>query len=135
MSSAEVLSRVNDSLVLDLNLTALMGTQLDRFWRYEGSLTVPPCTEGITWTIFVTPIVFEESDMDRIRKNLFTVNYRYPKPVFDRPVYRNFPEQLVSSISDYKCFPDNGDAHVAGFRMLLLPWLSSVGALFFIRFC
>ena len=29
----------------------LRGLDTDDFWHYDGSLTTPPCTEGIKWTL------------------------------------------------------------------------------------
>ena len=43
--------------------------------RYMGSLTTPPCSEGLTWTVFKQPI---EASHDQIRKfaSLFPSNAR-----------------------------------------------------------
>jgi hypothetical protein len=84
-----------------------MGGNLNDFWRYEGSLTTPPCTEGIIWTMFKTPIVFTENDLESFRKNLFYEDYRGPQPLYDRIVYRNFLKEISSLIPDYKCCSNN----------------------------
>lgn len=45
------------------------------YFRYMGSLTTPPCSEGLVWTVFKQPI---EADPDQIRKfaSLFSNNAR-----------------------------------------------------------
>ena len=45
------------------------------FFRYQGSLTTPPCSEGVLWTVFKQPI---EASAGQIRQfaTLFPVNAR-----------------------------------------------------------
>jgi carbonic anhydrase len=53
----------------------------DRFYyRYMGSLTTPPCTEGITWTVFRAPV---EASPQQIRRfaALFPGNARPIQPL------------------------------------------------------
>ena len=45
--------------VTNVNLASLLsGTDFSRYWSYKGSLTTPPCTEGIKWSVIeqVQPI-------------------------------------------------------------------------------
>ena len=109
-SAAQQLRQTNDSMMVGLNLSALMGSHLDEFWRYEGSLTSPTCDEIVAWTVFKTPIVIDESDIDRLRRNVFPFNYREPQPPHNRVVYRNFLDEVNSSVRDHK-FCANGVAH------------------------
>jgi carbonic anhydrase len=38
--------------VKNVNLASLLsGADFSRYWSYKGSLTTPPCTEGIKWSV------------------------------------------------------------------------------------
>ena len=38
------------------------------YFRYVGSLTTPPCTEGISWTIFDTKLSISHSQVNKQTK-------------------------------------------------------------------
>ena len=97
----------NDSTDFYVNFTALMGEHLFDFWRYEGSLTTPPCTEGIVWTMFKQPIIVLESQLQILRNNILFKNYRHPQLVYHRKVYRNFLDESISVIPDYRRCPSD----------------------------
>lgn len=44
-------------------------------WRYTGSLTTPPCTEGVNWTVFQTPITLSASQIAAFT-DLYDANHR-----------------------------------------------------------
>ena len=33
------------------------------YYQYSGSLTTPPCAEGVTWVVLKNPVAIEESDL------------------------------------------------------------------------
>jgi hypothetical protein len=104
----QTLKSDGDSIVFDSNIQSLMGNDLLEFWRYEGSLTTPPCTEGIIWTIFKKPIAFLEDRFQTLRDNVYFEDYRGPQPLYNRTVYRNFFNETLSSIPDYnRCSLDS----------------------------
>ena len=82
-----------------------MGENLNDFWRYQGSLTTPPCTENIIWTIFKEPIIFIENELESFRENIYFEDYRRPQPLYTRIIYRNFFNESLSLIPDYNCCP------------------------------
>lgn len=44
-------------------------------WRYAGSLTTPPCSEGVTWTVLATPIEASAAQIGAFT-DIFDHNYR-----------------------------------------------------------
>ena len=103
---AENLGGEDNSTVASFNLAELIGENVRDFWRYEGSLTTPPCTEGIIWTLFKERIIFSESEFESLRKNIYFEDYRRPQSLNTRTVYRNFLNESLSSIVDYNCCPN-----------------------------
>lgn len=47
-------------VTLDMSLALSEAGDVERFWTYKGSLTTPPCSEGLRW--FVAKEVLEVSD-------------------------------------------------------------------------
>ncbi len=62
----------------------LMPQTLEHY-RYEGSLTVPPCSEGVIWFVMKTPLEISEEQI-RAFQGLFPVNARPIQPLNDRVI-------------------------------------------------
>lgn len=51
----------------------------DSYYRYFGSLTTPPCTENVTWTVYTTPITASQDQIERFAA-LYAMNARPIQP-------------------------------------------------------
>ena len=60
------------------------------FYSYNGSLTTPPCTEGVNWVIFKDQVVFSYTQAIKLKDNMPLNNYRNEQPLNDRVVSFNF---------------------------------------------
>jgi len=49
------------------------------YWSYEGSLTTPPCTEGVHWVVLATPIELGQDQID----DLTAIHHDNDRPTQD----------------------------------------------------
>jgi carbonic anhydrase len=57
------------------------------FLHYTGSLTAPPCTEGVEWVVLRAPITLSAAQLDAFAK-LFPDNHRPLQPLGTRLVHQ-----------------------------------------------
>jgi carbonic anhydrase len=73
----------------DLNLNLPEGRD---YYTYQGSLTTPPCTEGVTWIVFREPITVSVEQVKELQRLMPLNNYRGEQPLKGRVVKRyDFP--------------------------------------------
>lgn len=60
---------------------------LKKYYRYQGSLTTPPCNEVVIWNVFETPINISSSQMEKIREVGPKLCFRTTQNLYGRAVY------------------------------------------------
>lgn len=78
-------SEENILLEEEINLSSLL-PQDKTAYHYNGSLTTPPCSEGVKWTVFAEPISVSQEQID-LFATVFPDNHRPVQPWNDRDVY------------------------------------------------
>jgi carbonic anhydrase len=98
----DALKKVRDqdqqtTLTEEFNLKELIGEErLSRYYRYDGSLTTPPCYESVIWTVLVDPIKISLTQLHAFRylhnhnAKLIENTYRPVKPLGTRILFRSF---------------------------------------------
>ena len=128
-NASEQLLDTKKSSTINLALNSLMSNNLNDFWRYEGSLTTPPCTENVIWNVFKERILILDFEFNSFRHDLFYESYRGPQPLYYRKVYRSFQTEVVSPIPDQDCCTNTSSA-----QTLLLHYLFILFAFLHIYF-
>jgi carbonic anhydrase len=58
------------------------------YYRYNGSLTTPPCSEGVRWIVMKQPLTVSKAQVEQFGKALGFANNRPIQPTNARPVLR-----------------------------------------------
>ncbi|MFP7753741.1 carbonic anhydrase [Thermodesulfobacteriota bacterium B35] len=56
------------------------------YYRFNGSLTTPPCTEGVVWLVMKTPMTVSKEQVEQFTHVMHHPNNRPVQPVGARPV-------------------------------------------------
>ncbi|MDP1794023.1 MAG: carbonic anhydrase family protein [Acidimicrobiales bacterium] len=78
-----------ETLGASLNPSRLIPKQHSSF-QYSGSLTTPPCTEGVAWSVLVAPLTMSAAQLDTLRARLHGANNRPVQPLNDRSLFVDF---------------------------------------------
>ena len=105
---------------LQLQLSSIIPSEdlLNKYYRYDGSLTTPPCSEEVTWNFFnrtinisekqVISIIFDWKlyveclfflKMETFLTNKVKRNFRNPMPLNSRKVFRSFIIEELDEIN------------------------------------
>jgi len=95
---AQLLPKEDDTNEITISLSsfmtysplALMSTDFTRFWRYDGSLTTPPCSPNVTWTVFEVPIWVDATGFHNFRPINIPKNDRPTQALDGRPISQSF---------------------------------------------
>ncbi|XP_019718667.1 carbonic anhydrase 6 isoform X2 [Hippocampus comes] len=87
--------------ISSLDVRSMLPENLNHFFRYQGSLTTPPCYESILWTVFDTPITLSHNQIRKLESTLMDIynktlwnDYRIAQPLNDRVVESSFLPRL-----------------------------------------
>ncbi|WP_159566127.1 carbonic anhydrase [Budvicia diplopodorum] len=71
-----------------INAKELMPANM-HYYRFSGSLTTPPCTEGVRWLVMKAPITASKSQIDAFQALMGHPNNRPVQPINAREVLEN----------------------------------------------
>jgi carbonic anhydrase len=67
------------------NVASLLPADRD-YYRFNGSLTTPPCSEGVWWLVLKSPVNASKEQVQQFSKTMGFANNRPVQPVNARPV-------------------------------------------------
>ncbi|KAK7878566.1 hypothetical protein WMY93_030402 [Mugilogobius chulae] len=87
--------------ISNIDVRSMLPENMNHFFRYQGSLTTPPCYESILWTVFDTPITLSHNQIRKLESTLMDMDnktlwndYRIAQPLNDRVVESSFLPRL-----------------------------------------
>ncbi|XP_036128383.1 carbonic anhydrase 14 isoform X1 [Molossus molossus] len=95
----EIRYKGQNTSVLPFSLRELLPPMLAQFFRYNGSLTTPPCYQSVLWTVFHRRAQISMAQLEKLQETLFSTeesskllvqNYRAPQPLNQRKVFASF---------------------------------------------
>lgn len=69
-----------------VNAKAMLPADTSHFYSYSGSLTTPPCSEGVRWFVMENTVQFSAEQIATIQK-IIPANARTTQGIYQRPIY------------------------------------------------
>uniref|UniRef100_A0A3B1K0Y3 Carbonic anhydrase n=1 Tax=Astyanax mexicanus TaxID=7994 RepID=A0A3B1K0Y3_ASTMX len=107
------------------NIRELLPSRLDEYYRYDGSLTTPPCFPSVLWTVFRQPVTISLRQYLALATALYSSHAQEVAPM---PMLGNYRKpQLMDNRVVLVSFQDGS--------LISIVMASGLGLLLFIAFC
>ncbi|MFN6121534.1 MAG: carbonic anhydrase [Actinomycetes bacterium] len=83
ITSLPIRQDVEDVVYGEVDVAAFL-PEITAAYRYDGSLTTPPCTEGVSWSVLQGTITMSAEQMEAFASRLEGPNNRPTQPIGDR---------------------------------------------------
>ncbi len=77
-----------DKSAIDAKSLAALLPQDKDYYRFNGSLTTPPCTEGVRWIVLKKPLTLSKEQVEKFAKTMGHPNNRPVQPVNARVILK-----------------------------------------------
>ncbi|XP_074136415.1 carbonic anhydrase 9 [Sminthopsis crassicaudata] len=92
----------SETWIPGLDVSALLPHNLHRYFRYKGSLTTPPCSQGVIWTVFNQTVLLSAEQLQILSSSLWGPmgsrlqwNFRATQPLNGRMIEASFPTTTI----------------------------------------
>ncbi|XP_027699781.1 carbonic anhydrase 6 [Vombatus ursinus] len=108
------IQNVGENVTLNsIDVEHMLPHDFSNFYRYQGSLTTPPCTENVIWTVLVEPATISTAQLEKLQNSIMNSNhqilqnnFREVKPLNQRRVEANFsPKKGKGKESQFRSKP------------------------------
>lgn len=120
----EAISQEGDEVYIPgFDVNTLLPHQLSHFFRYNGSLTTPPCLQTVTWTVFNDTVQLSKEQLHKLETSLKTghhtldSNFRFVQPLNGRNVLASFSSTLPSGRMVVKESAESGGDDKTGLEL------------------
>lgn len=117
----------------DFNLKKLIGeSRFDRYYRYDGSLTTPPCYETVVWTVLLDPIQISVHQLHAFKRlydqngNLMENKFRKVRPLNKRILFRSFYFEDMQTDKIYRILMEINHGQYLTYNVKLIVLLTSL---------
>ncbi|KAM4876454.1 carbonic anhydrase 9 [Thomomys bottae] len=100
----EIAEEGSEIMIPGLDVSSLLPSDLSRYFRYDGSLTTPPCAQGVIWTVFNQTVKLSAKQLHTLSVSLWAfpdsrlqMNFRATQPLNGRMIEASFPAIVDSS--------------------------------------
>ncbi|XP_045063562.1 uncharacterized protein ca12 [Coregonus clupeaformis] len=102
------------------NIRGLLPALLDEYYRYDGSLTTPPCYPSVLWTVFKNPVTISLKQFLALATTIYSSHQQESAPV---PMNSNFRKPQYTDNRVVLCSFQGGRGLQGGVQTVTSPFL------------